>query len=350
MILAIKHKASYYKRFELDIWGILRTTSFLRFPKRKKRYNIASSKRKNKRSPSPFSGKAALMFKKSPTKKHLLRQSNFFASSKGAKNRVKNLLKVWRKKTVSRKIFKTYALRRLRRNFLDKNLKLNLFTLQRLPKRFTNYLFVTFFYGKLRRIFDFFYNNYVIRQDYKMRARRRYIYRVDIIQRRVFKRKIKRRFVSLRLVKLFYLTMHYRQFRQLARTTRLLDGCFEHNFLLALEGRLISFVYRTSFLPNLFQCIKLVRKGGVMIEKTLYNHVNCRIPINTFVKFTSLAKRLIYISLLYRLGRQLVLFNPPRYMFVSYSFLYCYMKRPPRRRDLVFPISLDMHRATGYAF
>lgn len=350
MILAIKNKASYYKRFELDIWGILRTTSFLRFPKRKKRYNKGFSKlkKRGRRGKQRFS----FMSKRQNNRKYSLKQVNIFdkVKGKGTKNRFKKGGKSWRKRSVPRKTFKTQALRRLRLNFHRRKLKLNVFTLQHLPKRFTNYLYVSFFYGKLRRIFDFFYNNYVIRQQYKMRARRRYIYRVDIIQRRVFKKKIKKRFVSLRLVKLFYLTLHYHQFRQLARRTRLLDGCFEHNFLLALEGRLISFVYRTSFVPNLFQCIQLVRQGGVIVEKRVQNYVNYRVTINKFVKFTLLVKRLIYISLLYRLGRQLVLFNPPRYMFVSYPFLYCYMKRPPKRRDLVFPISLDMYRATGYAF
>jgi ribosomal protein S4 len=275
----------------------------------------------------------------------LINKDRFFFRSRSEVTK-----KMRARKKPLRKAFKSPAMQRLKETFKNKNIKLNLSTLQRLPKKFTNYLYVTFFYGKLRRIFDFFYNNYVTRQEYRMRSRRRYIYRVDIIQRRVFKKKIKKRFVSLRLVKLFYLTLQYHQFRQLARRTRLLDGCYEHNFFLALEGRLVSFVYRTSFIPNIFQCIQLVRRGGVVVEKSVQNYVNYHVTINRVVRFTSLVKRLIYISLLYRLGRQLVLFNPPRYIFVSYYFLYCYMKRPPRRRDLVFPISLDMYRATGYAF
>ncbi len=33
MILKIKHRASYYRRFHLDIWGLLRTTVFYKpFP------------------------------------------------------------------------------------------------------------------------------------------------------------------------------------------------------------------------------------------------------------------------------------------------------------------------------
>jgi len=154
----------------------------------------------------------------------------------------------------------------------------------------------------------------------------------------------------LRLVKLFYLTFHYHQFRQLAQRTRRLEGCFEHNFLLALEGRLVSFIYRTSLMPNLFQCIKLVRSGGILVDGCLQNHPNYSIGYNVLINFLPLTKKLIYLSLLYRLVHKLFLFNPPRYMFVSYVFLYCYMKRPPQRRDLVFPIALDMYRATGYAF
>jgi|ADGO01.1.fsa_nt_gi Ribosomal protein S4 and related proteins len=158
------------------------------------------------------------------------------------------------------------------------------------------------------------------------------------------------RFVSIRLTKLFYLTFTYRQFRRLAFEMRRKDGYYGHNFCLALEGRLVSAIYRSSLVSNLFQSIQLVKQGYVAVNKVYQKHVNYRVKVSEFITFELLTKRIIYFCLLKRLACRAVVFNPPRYMFVSYSFLFAYMKRPPSRKDLVFPVGIDLYRATGYAY
>lgn len=341
MVLAIRHRATYYRRYELDIWGILRTSAF--------RYVV---KKKKPRKRKHFSRKPLILRSLGFPKARSTRPRYFINTKKNILR--KRFLKPNRPLPRGKTDFGHLHVsgRKIKRVSRDTSLrkKTYLWPLHRLPKKITSYFFVTLFYGKLIRIFDFFYNSYLKKQQERARARRRYIYRLDVIHRRTFKKKLKKRFVSLRLIKLFYITLHYHQFRQLARRTRRLDGCFEHNYFLALEGRLASFVYRTALVPNLFLCIKLVRTGGVLVNKVLQSHVSYNVQLNVLVNFTSYTKRIIYFSLLYRLARKIVLFNPPRYMFVSYIFLFAYMKRPPRRKDLVFPISLDLHRASGYAF
>jgi len=164
------------------------------------------------------------------------------------------------------------------------------------------------------------------------------------------KKKMKARFISLRLVKLFYITFSYRQFRHLARTMRSRDGAFEQNYLLALEGRLLSYLYRSSLMTNPFQTMDFIRKGNVLVNLRCENHYNYRVPLNTLVTFSSLGKRVIYMNVMPRLAARRTFFNVPRYMYLSYMFLYSYMTRPPQAEDLVFPVSIDVYRATGYAF
>jgi ribosomal protein S4 len=330
MVLAIRHRAIYYRRYELDIWGILRTSAF--------RYTVKKKKPWRRKRFSRSHGRPLVVTRA---------RSRYFVKTKKSKDRKKAFGPVSVQGRSAKKLVKKH--KRVLAT-INRSKKTYLWPLHRLPKKITSYFFITLFYGKLMRIFDFFYSNHLKKQQQRARARRRYIYRLDVIQRRTFKKKLKKRFVSLRLVKLFYITLHYHQFRQLARRTRRLEGCFEHNYFLALEGRLASFVYRTAMAPNLFICIKLVRDGGVIIGRSCQNHIGYNVQVNGLVNFTQAAKRLIYFSLLYRLARKLILFNPPRYMFVSYIFLFAYMKRPPHRKDLVFPISLDLHRASGYAF
>ena len=204
--------------------------------------------------------------------------------------------------------------------------------------------------NRMERILDFFAVAELVREEARRKRGRPYIYRLDIIQRRLRKRKYHKRFVSLRLVKLFYINVSYHQFRQLASRTRRMYGRFEWNFLLALEARLMSYIYRTSLLCNPFQCMQIIKQGYVGINNKYTPYVNHRVAVGDFVTFTLMAKQLIYVLLIARLVTKRTLFNPPGYMYVSYKFLYSYMKTPPVRKQLVFPISVDLYRATGYAF
>jgi ribosomal protein S4 len=202
----------------------------------------------------------------------------------------------------------------------------------------------------MARILDFFYKLQETRKKQKQKRKQPYIYRLDIIERRTIKRYLKYRFVSLRLVKLFYINYNYKKFRVLSNRMRKKVGMFEWNFLLQVEGRLMSFIYRTSLVANLFQCMQLIKQGHVYVNFKNFPYVNHTVQVGDFLTFTSLGKKLIYLMLIKRLSKKITLFNAPGYMYVSYALLYAYMKRPPLKKQLVFPIAIDLYRATGYAF
>lgn len=183
--------------------------------------------------------------------------------------------------------------------------------------------------NRMERILDFFTAAQLAREEARKKRGRPYIYRLDIIEKATRRRKYHKRFVSLRLVKLFYINLSYHQFRHLARRTRRLQGRFEWNFLLVLEARLMSHVYRSSLVANPFQCIQLIRQGYVAVNNFYYPYVNHTVKLGQFVTFSSLSRKLIYVLLLARLIAKRTLFNPPAYMYVSYTFLYSYMKTPP---------------------
>jgi hypothetical protein len=105
-----------------------------------------------------------------------------------------------------------------------------------------------------KRVTKFFYKIFLERLKYREARFKRFSYRLDIIAPRRRFRFLKKRFISLRVVKLFYLTLTYKQFKRLARIASKKDGLFEKQFCLLLEGRLISFLYRTLFLI----CLKLL--------------------------------------------------------------------------------------------
>jgi len=80
-----------------------------------------------------------------------------------------------------------------------------------------------------------------------------------------------------------------------------------------------------------------------MIDKSYY-----LVPIGKFLTFCSRSwPRLIY-DLALRLRQKVVSSTPPRYMFISYEFNFLYLLRLPVKRDLVYPIAVDIQRLTGY--
>jgi hypothetical protein len=55
----------------------------------------------------------------------------------------------------------------------------------------------------------------------------------------------------------------YRQLKQKAKKAKRTDGLFEQNYMLLIECKLPSFIYRSSFFPNMFDSIYFVKKSNV---------------------------------------------------------------------------------------
>ena len=135
------------------------------------------------------------------------------------------------------------------------------------------------------KINNFFFEVYLLQQEFKLNKVRRYVYRIDLVNPRRFKKKFKARFLSLRLVKLFFLTLKYKQFRYMAKIAAEKDGLFQSNFCSLLEGRLVSLIYRTNFLYSMFESIAFVKDGNVFINNVLINYVNYVVKVGDFVTF-----------------------------------------------------------------
>jgi len=84
------------------------------------------------------------------------------------------------------------------------------------------------------------------------RRRRRYVYCFDMPEFFRKKRTFNRRFVSLRLTRLYFLTFQDYQFRKLFRKAARMAGNFETNYLMFLEGRILGLLYRLNFSADIF--------------------------------------------------------------------------------------------------
>lgn len=124
-----------------------------------------------------------------------------------------------------------------------------------------NYVFKFGISLKMSKIFMSFLSKKKLQQ--KIYFRRPFIYetREPIIRFKM--RRMNYQFVSLRVIKLFYVMYSYRQLKHIARKAKSKFGLFEQNYLYIMECKLPSYIYRTSLFSNLFDSIKFVKGGNV---------------------------------------------------------------------------------------
>lgn len=206
-------------------------------------------------------------------------------------------------------------------------------------------------YSNFVRIFKvnkYFYNRFLVKEENRINKTRRYVYRIDIISPRIFKKRLKDIFASLRLVRLFFLTLTYRQFRKMANKAAAKDGNFESNYCTALEGRLVSMVYRSNLLYNMFEILQFVKRENVLVNNVLVNYVNASVKVGTFMNFGLKTVKRFRSSMYKRFQTSSVLFNTPRFIYISYKLFFSIFERQPQERDLIYPFKLDIYRATAY--
>jgi len=194
----------------------------------------------------------------------------------------------------------------------------------------------------------FFLKMYKAKILRRWKRMRRYIYRIDIIDIRKRRRKYKTRWLTLRLTRLYFLTLHDDQFRQLFLKARKLTGDLESNYCHLLECRLFPLLYRTNLLPDMFLSLRFVQRGKVFVNFRRMNYVNAHVSVGSFMVPKRFWRLWIRYQFKKRLRLKAVLFNTARFLFISFKFLYVYLLRKPVKRDLVYPISIDIQRITGY--
>lgn len=201
-----------------------------------------------------------------------------------------------------------------------------------------------------RRTLKFFFCRARERRRFRRRRFMRYVYRLDQVHLREPRRRMKKSFTTLRLVKYFYITLVYKHFRLMARAAHKKDGYFEGHYCLALEGRVVTFLYRTGFVATMQEAFALVRQGAVTVDGKVRRFANSPVALYRLLGIHPRLKKSVYFDLLVRLCvNRRSLFNRPRYMYISHWFLFAFMQRHPSLRDLVLPRFLDIYRATGFA-
>lgn len=127
-----------------------------------------------------------------------------------------------------------------------------------------------------------------------------------------------------------------------------LTGNLGSNYCYLLECRTITLVYRTNFLANIFNCMMFVKRKRLFINQKPINYINAVVPIGTSIMPAKVWVPWIRYHLYKRLSLRSVLYNTPRFLFISFRFWVAFLMKKPNRKDLIYPIALDIQRISGY--
>jgi ribosomal protein S4 len=76
-----------------------------------------------------------------------------------------------------------------------------------------------------------------------------------------------------------------KQLKKKVKKAKKKDGLFEQNFVNLMECKLPSFIYRSSFLPNMFESLYYIKKGNIAVNKIFRPFIFFSIKIMDIVTF-----------------------------------------------------------------
>ena len=295
----IKQRLSVYKKYKLDIWGIVRNSFLIETHWRKFNYN------------------------------KLIRKYKIFNEAR------KHNLKKMKNKKQDIIFFKRLNMKYVYKLKIYWNIIKKVFFIK--PSKKLNKICFFFFNGKRRkRNFDWWKKKYFIYE-----VRDLYVKKKRHIQ--------KKEFIDIRIAKNFYIMYTLKQLRKVVKKAKRKDGLFEQNLIIFMECKLPSFIYRSSFLPNMFESIIFVKNCNIAVNKVFKPFIFYSIKIMDIITFRVWEKSYIYWSFYQRLKKKAFLFCFPKYMYISITFFLIICLNIPQKKDIINPISMDFYKASSFS-
>jgi ribosomal protein S4 len=197
-------------------------------------------------------------------------------------------------------------------------------------------------------VLKFFYRLWIRRREVWERRYQHFIYRVDLKPLRYRRHRFNARFLSLRLTRLFFLTIQERQFRRLYKIASERTGNFEENYYHLLEGRMLMILYRTLFVSNLFEALRFIKAGAILFGTRPVTTYNFYPDVGEFIFVSPVYRNRLRCYLAIRAKGRGFLFAVPKYLYVHFFFVMATLLRAPQRGECIYPIHIDIQRITGY--
>ena len=190
--------------------------------------------------------------------------------------------------------------------------------------------------------------NYIRVMSKERKLRRKYYRRefVYSLQKKIrfrWRKKFKSKYINHRYLYNFYMIVRRRTFRKYMYKARRRRGSFIGNYLIFLEGRLFMLVYRSNFVNNIFKLKYIIDRGIFLVDNEIKYYSNHVVKPGQLVQVSFDYRDLLKKDFKLRLKQGYILWMPRKYIFVNYSFMFIFFLRPPKKRELKFPIKFDIY-------
>jgi hypothetical protein len=145
-------------------------------------------------------------------------------------------------------------------------------------------------------------------------------------------------------LKFFYYGLRQYQLRSLVFDASCRQGFWVDNFLMVLESRISTVLYRSFFFFNLIGLKKFIFSGFVLVDRSPIYNVNFRLGVGKLVQILPCLCCSFRHDIFLRLRSGFILHVVPDYLYVSFIFMFSLLVCYPRYFKLVYPIGLDVYR------
>lgn len=152
------------------------------------------------------------------------------------------------------------------------------------------------------------------------------------------------KFLSLYLLRLFYFGVQRKYFNKLVVLASRREGFLVESFLVLLEFRLSSVLYRSFFFFDIIGMKRFLQVLPVFVNKKRIVWVNYMLHIGDLVHLLPSDWLNLRHGIFLRLRADRFYCNIPSYMFVSFIFMFVLLIRLPRYEDINYPVGLDIYR------
>jgi len=166
-----------------------------------------------------------------------------------------------------------------------------------------------------------------------------------------FKRKKEEKWDYLlpRIMKHFYMVLRPSDYKRQQKLSLRKGRLFEQNFLNFVEGRLFMLLYRMNFVNNLFMIKSLLDIGLFTINHKIETHIHAMANVGDIISVRKEYINILHNDIILRAKYDVIFFNIPIFIIVSFRLMFAIMVYKPRKRDLYFPTeTIDVYLGTEY--
>jgi len=184
--------------------------------------------------------------------------------------------------------------------------------------------------------------NLLFRREFIFNFKRRIWFR--------FKKRFRYKYIAHRYLYNFFLIMRRKNFIKYRTIARKKKGYFINNYLGFIEGRLFMLIYRANFVNNIFKLKFVIDRGIFLVSGEKKYYSNYVVRVGELIQVDFKHKFLLKADMEMRFDLRSILWAPRKYLFVSYKFLFIFFLRAPKRKELKYPIKLDIYKGGDIYF